>query len=368
MKIGIITFHRAHNYGAVLQCYALIKTLEKLFTNSSIEVIDYYPKYFKAQYSILPNFKLGIKRWLKGIFKLLPIFRSKYKRMIFFNEFINSLPLSNHQYNEKTQNIDSYDILIFGSDQIWNPVLTNGIDPIYVGAFQHCSTTCVSYAASTNPELCNNKNIDYFKYIINSFDYISTRENFLSDFLNSIKPNSSTTVLDPILLLKEEEWSKIAECPLEKNYLLIYTVPQSPLVYQHAEYIASSLNLKIIEITPSVRYIRKTHNKIYKQTLNPYQFMGYIKFADYVVSTSFHGTAFAIKFRKEFSTIRTGTSADLRSINLLSICGLEKRAIDNNNLRQKNSIIDYEKVNIRLDKYINKSISYLRNCIKKEKN
>lgn len=357
-KIGIITFHRAHNYGAVLQCYALSHVLSKM--GCQVEVIDYYPGYLRNQYNLLPSIKNGIVLWLKNLIKLIPVLNIKIKRMHLFNAFISSLPLSTFQYDENIDEIKGYDILIFGSDQIWNPLLSNGVDKVFSGLFKHDGTSLVSYAASTNPRICSDEYKSYFEKILNNFDRISVRENSLSKYLNAIRVNSSMVVLDPVLLLSKKEWSSIAICPKEENYLLIYTVPQSPLVRKHAEFIAKAKGLQNIEITPSAK---KVKGKEYRQLVGPRQFFGYFLNASYVVTTSFHGTAFSIKFEKQFSNIQLGTSVDDRAYNLLENVGLQEHAIPQNRILEDPMYINYSCIADKLDDSVNKSIRYIRDSI-----
>lgn len=354
MNIGIITFHRAHNYGAVLQCYALSRVLIAMGHN--VEIVDYYPRYLRSQYELMPSMKIGIVLWLKYLVKLIPILGIKLKRIRLFNTFINSLPLSQYQYDETTNDIKGYDTLIFGSDQIWNPLLSNGVDNVFSGFINHENTNLIAYAASTNPVVCSKEYKSYFEHIIRNFNRISVRENSLADYINNIKPHSAITVLDPVLLLSKKEWASIAINPIEKDYLLIYTVPQSPLVRKHAEIVAKAKGLQIIELTPAAKNVR---GKEYRQIVGPRQFLGYFQNASYVVTTSFHGTAFSIKFEKPFSNIQLGSAVDDRALNLMKSVGLQEHAIAENRVHEIPNDINYDEVIENLDVFINHSISFL---------
>lgn len=358
MKIGIITFHRAHNYGAVLQCYALTAVLKRL--GCQVEVVDYYPKYLRSQYGLLPSIKIGVFLWVKHLIKTLCILKVSIKRLQLFNSFIKSLPLSAHQYDENDTEITGYDVLLFGSDQIWNPLLTQGIDKVFSGFFSSDNTRFVSYAASTNPKICTEEYRTYFERILQSFDSISVREKSLANYLNGLKPYSTVTVLDPVLLLSKEDWSSIAITPPEKKYLLIYTVPQSPLVRKRAVYIARLMGLQIIELTSSAKNVK---GKEYRQSIGPCHFLGYFQNASYIVTTSFHGTAFALKFERQFSNISLGTSADDRACNLLESVDLKRAIISNDNLYEEPCVINYSEITRRLDQHINKSITFIQESV-----
>lgn len=322
MKIGIITFHRAHNYGAVLQCYALSITLKNL--GHDVEVIDYLPTQFKLEYSIYPFRHLSLYRKITQLLKLLPVLDIKIKRSQGFDSFINKLPLSKQSFDETNIKFEEYDAIVFGSDQIWNPTLTNNKDNVYCGNFPKLGKRFVSYAASTNPKLMQKEYQAYFEGIIDRFDNISTRETSLTDYLNELSSGVSQVVLDPVLLLTKDQWRRIAIKPKETNYLLVYTVPQHPQIIQVANQLASEKNLQVIEIRPNVQNIRK---KNYLQTVSPTEFLGYIMHADYVLTTSFHGTALSIVFERQFLTLSIDKQVDDRAANLLENLCLSERLV-----------------------------------------
>lgn len=364
MKVGIITYHRAHNYGAVLQCYALSTMLIKL--GHEVEVIDYYPAYFQSQYALfsLTTFKsLSLKAKVAYLAKFILSIHIKRQRAKVFNEFINNLPLSQRRYDSTIDEITGYDALIFGSDQIWNPLLTGGEDKVFSGKMIKNKALFISYAASTNPSVCDKAHKPYFTDILKRFDAISVRENSLMNYLNSIVPASAKVVLDPVLLLDKFQWEKIAIQPKENNYLLIYTVPQHKSVRRLAEMIALAKGLKIIEIKPCVspRYQRGV-----LQTVSPHEFLGYFRHASFVVTTSFHGTAFSIKFNRQFITLRLGTGVDDRAMNLLSSIGLNKRLMLHDKLSVPANEIDYSLVTPKLNMLINESVNFIKLSLSNE--
>ena len=364
MKIGIITFHRAHNYGAVLQCFALSTTLKDL--GHSVEVIDYYPSYFKKQYALfsLNHFsQLSMKSKCAYLCKCLITSVSKTKRRKKFNLFINQLPLTDSQYNEKNYVFKKYDAIIFGSDQIWNPLLTSKEDNIFCGNFSKNNSLFISYAASTSPGILNTSYSNYFKDIANRFDSISVREQSLVEYFHSIGAKSATLVLDPVLLLPQEKWKNIAIPSTKKNYLLIYTVPQNPKVRELAEMIAKQKKLEIIEIRPTVN-LKPTKKSL--DTVSPNEFLGYFSGASFVVTTSFHGTAFSIIFQKQFVTLQLGTAQDDRAQNLLNQLGLKDRLVDHTHLINPESDIDYKKIQKKLDALIKHSKSFITKSLKNE--
>lgn len=364
MKIGIITYHRAHNYGAVLQCYALSTMLIKL--GHEVEVIDYYPSYFQSQYALfsLTTFKsLSLKAKIVYLSKFILCMHLKRRRVKVFNEFINNLPLSQRRYDSTIDEITGYDALIFGSDQIWNPLLTGGEDKVFSGKIIKNKSLFISYAASTNPLICDEAHKPYFTGILSRFNAVSVRESSLMNYLNSIVPASTKVVLDPVLLLDKLQWEKIALLPKENDYLLIYTVPQHKSVRRLADMIALAKGLKVIEIRP---YVTPKHQKGVLQTTSPNEFLGYFKCASFVVTTSFHGTAFSIKFNKQFITLRLGTGVDERAMSLLNSVGLNERMMSSDKLSVPANEIDYSLIVPKLNMLIDESIDFIKLSLSNE--
>lgn len=150
MHIGVLTFHRAKNYGAVLQCYALVTYLKSL--GHDVRIIDYFPKYFKEQDSILPHTVMkgsNVKGKLFIIANILISFIPILKRRKAFNDFIKSLPLNECIENSSDFSSDGYDLIFVGSDQVWNKHITRGEDNLFAGNFSHPNCILASYAAST---------------------------------------------------------------------------------------------------------------------------------------------------------------------------------------------------------------------------
>lgn len=358
MKIGIITFHRAHNYGAVLQCYALSTRIKSMGHN--VEVIDYCPTYFKKQYSFFPKEKFAKSSWKGKIYMIiiyLITFLTRLYRFNHFNAFIRTLPLSKQIQEDDVDNLSKgYDIIIWGSDQVWNPRLTDKIDSVYTGKIKKGNAIFASYAASTTIYK-NDEYMAVYESILQTYDYISVREKSLETFFRQLTDKDLTTVVDPVLLLSREEWHRIAIAPKEENYLLVYTVPQHPNIIKIAKRIAKEMHLKLIELVPreKINFHSYSHQKV-----SPEEFVGYFEAASFVISTSFHGTAFAIKMQKPFYTLLMGNEVDNRSLNLLKSLGIEQRGIsvDCNSYIEKEPV-DYEKVDILLSQIVSESEIFL---------
>ncbi len=326
MKIGIITFHSAHNYGAVLQAYALQEFLKS--HGNDVEIIDYRPKSFNSNFPAprLENLSRAQKilRWIFCIPKNSLSFPFRVRRSRGFKKFISEkMQLSREQFSEsdRVPELD-FDALVFGSDQIWNHEITHGIDKIFVGNFRVPEKTKkISYAASAGGVTKTlGENQDFVSELKN-FDEISVREQELAEVLQPKFPKKIETVVDPTLLVEKSLWDKIAHVPAEKKYVLVYKVSGAQHVDEIARKIAKILDAKIVEISSG--QIRPN----IKITETPEQFLGWFKNADFVVTTSFHGTAFSIANKKPFFYVGNGNAGENRSKQILSALGLSERFV-----------------------------------------
>lgn len=324
MRIGIITFHAAHNYGAVLQCYALQEFLRT--ESHEVEVIDYrLPAivdgyhWFKSYRFISKNpFKL-IKKTANEL-RFIKNRKERYKAFeLFIKERLNLAPQENIFNNP-------YDVIIIGSDQVWNYHLTDGFDSYYWGDFPHPpQTRIISYAASMHdnwPQSYNNTIIEK----LNNFKYISVRETALAEKLASLLPNKEIhSVIDPTLLITKEQWNKLAKRPpINYPYLFLYQVERSSKAEHIAQQIAKEKNLKIVYLSALVDNINT------KEIIasSPEEFIGLFKYADFIVCSSFHGTIFSLQFGKPFYSIKMGLGKDNRVGNLLKSLNKENLFIE----------------------------------------
>lgn len=357
MKIGILTFHCAHNYGAVLQCYALQEVLKGM--GHTVEVIDYRPDYLRIPYDVISLRRIWSRnplRLAKRIISETLSFPQRILRHREFERFINRyLNLS------KSTGIPSdYDVYVIGSDQIWNSKITNGFDGVYFGyfPFPKGKRKYIAYAASMEAESLDRVAKDYLRKALNNFDAVSVRETHLAALLQPLTDKKISVVLDPTLLADASVWdSFLGSKPLERKYVLVYQVRVDEATMRIANHIASQLGAKVVTISSYSTWKRSKH--LYWAE-SPQAFVNWIKHASCVVTTSFHGTAFSIILNKSFYSLALG-SGDTRSASLLKLVGLEDRMIDKSALPSFQQI-DYagRQVNDKLAKYRNASRTFLQ--------
>lgn len=322
MRIGILTYHYAHNYGAVLQCYALQNYLISL--GHSVQIIGYENPYILKDYKVLDLHRFKIKNPLalvKKIIHEISYYGIRKGRHNAFNDFINrNLNIcSVQEINRKP-----FDLIIVGSDQVWNYNLTKGFDSFYWGDFPHpTNTVLATYAVSMHDSWPSEVDVELQKRIVN-FKYISVREEKLAKKILKIVPSIKVNVvIDPTLLFKATEWDEIAIKPdFSKPYLLLYQVDPNPIAEETACMIAEERNLQIFRLFAQPD---KPHSPEVATT-SPQQFVGLFKYASFVVCSSFHGTVFSILYKNPFYTVKVlGKSSRVET--LLSVFGLEDRLI-----------------------------------------
>lgn len=319
MKVGILTFHCADNYGAVLQAYALQEYLKSLGHEAFI--INYRPKYLTFHYRIFVNslpdgsVLMKLKYFLRNVL-IAPI---RLKRHLSFASFRKKhLNCLNIDLNEPYNNLD---IFIFGSDQIWNSTITNGLDEIFFGNFvASTNKKLIAYAASAGSTLnINNTQKIFFQEHLSKFYAIGVREKSL---LNFLKPLQCFLTIDPVLLAGQELFNKIAQYNIKGKYLLLFQLGDNHDVEKIAFQVGRKKKLPIIKINSSSESLK---NRKVISSASPELFLSYIKNASYVVTPSFHGTAFSILFKKDFTSVCLSSIEGERIVNLLQQLGLQNR-------------------------------------------
>ncbi len=352
MKVGILTFHFAHNYGAMLQAYATSIYLRKLGFNA--EIIDYrLPFIYRYNHEMFGFWGLFqryrenngiILSVIKTIFKYWS-HRHPGKKWFRFEDFLNNTMIkSDRIYDINIINRMGYDAIVCGSDQIWNARLTGGLIPEYFGYGLSKDIIKIAYAGSNGATIVDLDLFPLFKKYISSFRAVSIREKGLSDFLNS-HGIFNIQVLDPIFLLDKEEWHSIAIKPKEKEYVLTYSFNEPDFFFEMAQNVARTIGKKLVCFL--FDYNKKLPSSVIQITDGgPREFLGYIENADFIISNSFHGTAFSILFERQFICVPPTTGRE-RIDSLLSLLTLSYRICTTlhypNNIID--SLIDYQSVN-----------------------
>lgn len=357
MKIGILTFHRAINYGAVLQCYALYRTLCDM--GHDVEVIDYRPRYIENDRRLFFVKRTNLIARIKILFAHLLDYRYRRHASKVFDKFLNNYLKFSLKVNNPNNIPDYYDYIFFGSDQIWNPTISGGFDKVFWGQFPKGKTKFVSYAASLGtPQNIAIDKWDAINEYIKNFDNVSVREGKLLEYLKC--NTEGKVVLDPTLLASRKIFESIVVKPKETKYVLLYMLEPDRQAISFAKKLAQQRGCKLIRIRAVDNKYDKHNEYSTLSSIRPEEFLGYFKYADYIVNVSFHGTAFSVIFNKNFYTLKSKNFE--RAYGLLKSLGLEGRFVlptDKVDMQD----IRYDEVNKRLGELKRDSIAYIQKAI-----
>lgn len=362
MKIGILTFHRALNYGAVLQCYSLSEILRAM--GHDVEVIDYRPAYIEKHRKI---FNINSIRREKFIGKLkttclIPItYVKKRKASQAFDNFLkHHLHMSARVFNANDVP-PYYDVIIFGSDQIWSPTICKGFDSIFWGKVPKRNTRFVCYA----PSLENYQNFtdiqwNFILRELKNFDSISVREKAFKDELEKRSTREVDWVLDPTLLVSPKTLKQCLKKPAIEKYIFLFTVQPGSLPYEISRKVAKEKGWKIVRARATKR-LSEEEGVIQLGSCSPEEFLGLIYYAECIVTNSFHATAISIQFGKKIFSAQCERSKRIK--NILDVVGLQDRYVTCVEDVNIDSSIDYNDVKRRLEKFVIHSYEYLQSSL-----
>lgn len=367
MKIGIFTFHCAANYGAVLQTYCLQEVLKDM--GHEVYVINYRPKYLTKPYKIFQYdstyFGSNLARY-KGFLRACLVTPIRCKRNRVFSQFIrHHLNLYPLDLNDKSNDFDAF---IFGSDQIWNPKITNGFDSIYLGDFPAArEKKLIAYAASAGSiSNFSGEDTDYFLSRLQCFDQVTVREKSLAEYINQKTSISSEVVFDPVLLAGPTVLHKLLNDKIKEEqnqkqpYLFLFQLVRNDGITFYAASVAKSKGLKLIEVATMCE---SPFNNNMKQTLSVEQLLSYFINAAYIITSSFHGTVLSILFNKQFNTISVNDCIDERALSLLRELHLSDRMLNIYGKTVSPTQIDYTSANNLYDCKKIESFNILHNIL-----
>lgn len=341
MKIGICTCHFPHNYGAMLQAYALKTFLEGyghdvvMVDRRKVLLTVWDPKRIKRlSFKSLVLYPKYLVKWY------LPEYLTRRKMERNFESFKKRY-LENRSFDSE----EELDAIIYGSDQIWSKY-KNGYDEVWWGLRDSNTKKKIAFAASMGVlNIANEEDEKFIREALASFSAISVREKDLQEELvkRGLAPHVEVKMMmDPAFLLNENDWIQLSPKRIIKDsYLLFYDFQLDEKTTEIANYIAKEKGLRLIRLTNGVVSVKK--NKDYFVTAGPLEFISLFYYADFVVSSSFHGTAFSIINKKQFYVRQYWNTERVKS--LLGMVGLSNRFVENEKEVDLNDRIDYQKVN-----------------------
>lgn len=381
IKIGIVTIVKVNNYGAELQAFALQNKINNL--GFSAEIIDFlYYKHDKFIFTHMakPFVKLGFKRQVKEIvnpifykIKSLPFIKSKRVRNEKFSQFHKKNTrfsyVTYHSIDELYKGEFGYDIFMVGSDQVWNPYTNVSLKPYFL-TFVKDGHKKISYASSFGVSSIPAEAQVNYRECLNNLDQISVREADGVKLVKELTGRDATHVLDPTLLLDRVEWEKVAIKPNKsKPYLLLYVLTDSPYATKLGKRVAEDLGLDLVRICKEATRQDKDDSIQNIIDAGPAEFVGLFLKASFVITNSFHGTAFSVNFSKPFYTVLpTNKQNNSRQVGLLSSLKLEDRLVtEGDGLPEKAShLIDFSESSRLMEAERKHSIDWLVKAVSEE--
>ena len=378
-KIGIITIVRVNNYGAELQAYATQKVLRDL--GYEAEIIDYlfykHPRHIVTKGS-KPLFKNSFK---KKITEFLYPRISKYKILFQGNgidlqrkQRFEAFHTENTCFSKEYRSIEDlntavldYDAYIVGSDQVWNPGNYTSLDPYFL-KFAPKGKRRISYASSFGVSALPVETQDYYKQSLGELDFISVREENAVKIVKDVSGRDAQWVLDPTLLMNADSWRKVAKYPegLPQRYVLLYELTPCADLKRHALQIASDKGCKVVRITKDANRVESDDEVINIMDAGPAEFVGLFEKAEFVLTNSFHGTAFCINLNRPFCVITPyRKDNNSRQKSLLNLFGLGSRLLNEYDSSPQNDFlqIDYSNANKIMQLEREKSLHFLTTAI-----
>lgn len=368
-KVAILTTFQYYNYGTALQVTALSKVIDKLGLASY--VINYHFKSTLAATMTDVSWKSWITHTcvvIRNHFKSTNIVNSSKDKFLGFYESNLRFTMRCDLLSELQQLNDEYDAFICGSDQIWNPL---GFDSHAFLDFVSDNNKKIAYAPSVGlPKIKDRNTKAEMARLARQIAHLSTREKSGSALIADITGREVKTVLDPTLLLYEDDWDKLidSDCKLPKTpYLIVYMLGQNESAWKKVYDIADKLHLNV-NIIP---VFKKDYNRkgCITYPIGPSEFLSLLKNASYVCTDSFHGMAFSVNFNKQFTVFERfkrhdSLNQNSRIYNLADALNLNDRIYRrNSDTKTIYAEIDYKRINDTRRKLVDDSLDYLKSAL-----
>ncbi len=384
-KVGLVTCYFKNNYGSMLQAYATKKFLdnnnipnETINIDSNIDFKKGKRKYYLTQ---LFNFnfiksKFGMirlkldKKVVKGLNENIAIRTKKYNE--FRREFNLSKKVSTYKELCKMAE-EKYSDVIVGSDQLWLPV--NVVADYYTLNWVPENINKISYATSFGVSKIPSKYNNKYNYFFNRINHVSTREDSGVKLAKELANVNAKLVCDPTILLTRDEWEEVApkDRIIKDKYILCYFLGSNIEHRKFAERLRKKTGYKIVSLNHADEYVEYSDRfaDIVPYDVGPKEWINLIKFAEYICTDSFHGTVFSLLFNKIFFNFRrynvkAKASTNSRIDSLLKTVKVSNERILVGNEKISDVLdyrIDYDVVNIEINKLREESKKWLLDCI-----
>lgn len=368
MKAGLVTFYHIHHYGALLQAAATERAVETL--GGECEIVDY----FVNQNNALFRKPTGLGSAAADVHTALhyqPL-KKRYERFEKFSA--DHLRITEHRFEswEELRNTElPYDVILSGSDQIWNPkIFPDGhFDPVFFGTFSQKRK--IAYAPSFGIPKVPEEMVGELNGYLEQFSHIGVRETQGREIVREASGREVPVVLDPTLLLTAEQWAEMSNTPegypapatdTSGGYILCYCINKPGALGSYIRKLAEETGLPVVQLCGIRQKVHPKAQCIFDA--GPAEFLGLFKNATYVCTNSFHGTVFSVQFQKPFFTAvapsELAAPERSRTFSILNRLGLTRRIIGKGDTAELMDRIDWEDVTVKLTAARQGSLNYLR--------
>lgn len=344
IKIGLVTFHRSKSYGAGLQAFATVEFLKD--KGYEVQIIDYINQFEQRNYKLFYTENGRFDGYIKAFLKNF-IFLKKHYTDKSYRDFYKYFPLTKEQYTsaDVLKNVE-YDVLIVGSDQVWNKAITNGLDRVMLLQFGKAKRR-ISVASSMGSTVLNDEDKLIFRKALQSFNAISIREEFGKRQLCDLTDKKIKILMDPTFFLKKDEWikklgRKSKFYDVDKDYILTFFVTHNNDYKERVQQYADFLKIPVWSLQPTL--IKRTNCEKSILGATTEDFVALISRAKMVITDSFHGVAMSLNLQRNFVAFKN-VENPVRVVALLD----KLRIIDRLDMKPVDyKEVDYKQINKRL--------------------
>lgn len=365
MKIAVLTYSHESNCGAILQAWALKQVLMRMGLDVDVPIVKGYLKrgriyglrYAKNFFDLVKSFiyiffTIGIKDWID------------YRFSCEIKKYFQPLKIS-------AKELSQYDFAVIGSDQVWNPNMGYYKLPLYLGEIIPKKIPLIGYALSLGEQDPPSSLVNRYILAVKRFSSVFVREKFASDYIYRICGKRCAQVIDPVLLLRIEDFEKIEEkIEVSEPYIFVYALACLEVRELIPEIMKATGVGRVVYYDGSFDFVPHKKPSGYRRFITPGQMIYLIRNARAVVTSSFHGAAFSVLASTPFIAV-TSKSSDkkfqTRAGDLLCRIGEERRMFSISDSKEEMCLEIVRPVDNstkdRIHKYRSESIDFLLQAV-----
>lgn len=371
MVVNVITRHAPTNYGSLLQAIATQRVIMNL--GHECRIINYIPKCETGVRMAITQLEQKTKWKRNPIKKAIYLMVAEPETLLMDRKFLAmrkkyllmgpccaTTGELKKLYAEKKD-----EVFLTGSDQVWGPISTGHYDPTYFLDFVPKSSRKLAFAASFGKAIFDEQTLKEYGVLLKKYDSLAVRENVAVELLKKMDI-SAKQVLDPTLLMDADAWSEYVK-PMKKpeKYVLVYQIHANSDLDHYAVKFAEKAELPLLRVSPLLHQAKRSGKFVYCPDISG--FLDLVKNAAYMVTDSFHGTAFAINFNTQFVEVLPNTGTSSRNQSILELTGLTDRIVrDLNDFSYIDQEIDFKEANEKIGTSRIESIRILEEMLEEQ--